>query len=90
MQEPYDERHRSSHRPRVMRRNPRGLVEALTGEITGQPLSFESNFWMPTEFKYREGHTLWGKHCSSALAIRRSRRPWHVRTLQAREPGYLQ
>jgi hypothetical protein len=57
MQEPYDERQSRSHRPRVMRRNPRGLVEALTGENAGQPLSFVSNFWVPTELIYREGNT---------------------------------
>lgn len=34
-----------------------GFVEALTGESTGQPSSFASNFRMPTELNYREGNT---------------------------------
>ena len=67
-----------------------GPVEALTREIAGQPLSFERNYTDADRvFKSGRQHK-WGKHCRSARLVLRSLRPWHVRTLQAREPGALQ
>ena len=66
-----------------------GVVEALAGERIGQPLSRERVFSrMPTLSTERKVMRL-GALVASVLSIRRGRRPWHVRTLLAREPGGL-
>ena len=66
-----------------------GLGEALTGECTGQPLSRErSEVPGADAFQIAEGNTA-GRASASARTARRGRRPWHVRTLFAREPGGL-
>ena len=64
--------------------------EALTGVRTGQPLSHESQFSrVPTRLRTRKATRL-GTSYASSQTTRRGRRPWHVRTLLAREPGDLQ
>ena len=64
-----------------------GSSEALTGERTGQPLSRESTFSPGADVvPLAEGKTD-GRDIASAQTARRGRRPWHVRTLFAREPG---
>jgi hypothetical protein len=64
-----------------------GISEALTGERTGQPLSRESTLFPGANVVLlTEGNTD-GRDIASAQTARRGRRPWHVRTLFAREPG---
>ena len=63
--------------------------EALTGARIGQPLSRDSiEISGADAVQLAEGNTF---ECSiaSAQTTRRSRRPWHVRTLLVREPGGL-
>ena len=63
--------------------------EALTGERTGQPLSRESTLLPGADVvPLTEGKTD-GRDIASTQTARRGRRPWHVRTLCAREPGDL-
>jgi len=58
--------------------------EALTGERTGQPLSRESTLFPGADVvPLTEGKTD-GRDIASAQTARRGRRPWHVRTLCAR------
>ena len=63
--------------------------EASAGESTGQPLSRERS-WIPgaDAFQIAEGNTD-GHASASVRTPRRGRRPWHVQTLLAREPGDL-
>jgi hypothetical protein len=64
-----------------------GIGEALTGDRTGQPLSRESTLIPGADVVLlTEGNTD-GRDIASAQTARRGRRPWHVRTLFAREPG---
>ena len=66
-----------------------GSSEALTGERTGQPLSRESALSPGANaVPLTEGKTD-GRDIASAQTARRGRRPWHARTLCAREPGDL-
>jgi hypothetical protein len=66
-----------------------GNSEALTGELTGQPLSRESSLIPGADVvPLTEGNTD-GCDSASAQTVRRGRRHWHVRTLFAREPGDL-
>ena len=66
-----------------------GAGEASAGERTGQPLSRErSKVPGADAFQIAEGNTD-GRVNASARSARRGRRPWHVRTLLAREPGGL-
>ena len=63
--------------------------EALTGVRVGQPLSRENNFIRGADAVIRaEGNTV-GCATASARAALRGLRPWHARTLFAREPGDL-
>ena len=63
--------------------------EASAGEHAGQPLSRESNFIPGADaVQVAEGKTAKCATASISLA-RRGRRPWHVWTLLAREPGDL-
>jgi hypothetical protein len=66
-----------------------GGGEASVGERTGQPSSRE-NARVPgaDAVSGAEGHTS-GRVSASARMTRRGQRPWHVRTLLAREPGGL-
>jgi hypothetical protein len=63
--------------------------EASAGERTGQPWSRE-RFFVPDAdvVPKTEGET-GGCVSASIRSIRRGLRPWHVRTLLAREPGDL-
>lgn len=64
--------------------------EALTGERAGQPLSRETILIQDADaVAYAEGKTV-GGDIASSRAVLRGRRPWHARTLLAREPGDLQ
>ena len=66
-----------------------GSREALTGGRTGQPLSRERPLIPGADVVLlTEGNTS-GRDIASAQTTRRGRRPWHVRTLLAREPGDL-
>jgi hypothetical protein len=63
--------------------------EALTGVRVGQPLSRERSLVPGADaVQIAEGKTA---RCATAstLPTRRGRRPWHARTLFAREPGDL-
>jgi hypothetical protein len=63
--------------------------EASAGEGTGQPLSRERTIIPDADaVSAAEGET-GGCASASTRPIRRGRRPWHVRTLLAREPGDL-
>ena len=63
--------------------------EALTGEHIGQPLSREMNIVLGADaLSNVEGNTN-GRAIASARTARRGRRPWHVWTPLAREPGDL-
>ena len=67
-----------------------GAGEALTGDRIGQPLSRERSKYPGADaVTDAEGNTT-GRVIASAPSTRRGRRPWHVRTLLAREPGDLQ
>ena len=64
-------------------------VEASAGERIGQPLSRDRRIVPGADaVASAEGNTH-GCANASARATRRGRRPWHVRTLLAREPGDL-
>jgi hypothetical protein len=63
-------------------------VEALTGERIGQPLSRESLRWGADAVETAEGNTAGGV-IASRPTTPRGLRPWHVRTLLARELGDL-
>ena len=63
--------------------------EALTGVRVGQPLSREIHLFLGADSVIRaEGNTV-GRAIASAQPARRGLRPWHARTLLAREPGDL-
>ena len=63
--------------------------EASVGQRIGQPLSHDRSFIPGADAVQKaEGNT--SKHVNaSAWTTWRGRRPWHVRTLLAREPGDL-
>jgi hypothetical protein len=64
-----------------------GAGEASVGERIGQPLSHESSVAPSADAVTKaEGNTA-GRESASARPARRGQRPWHVRTLLAREPG---
>ena len=63
-------------------------VEALTGDRIGQPLSREILLRGADAFETAEGKTDEGAIASPRSTLR-GLRPWHVRTLLAREPGDL-
>jgi hypothetical protein len=66
-----------------------GDGEASVGEGISQPLSRErSSVPGADAFQIAEGNTD-GRASASARTARRGRRPWHVLTLLAREPGGL-
>ncbi len=66
-----------------------GIGEASAGDRTGQPLSREIGLFLGADaVLLAEGNTD-GCAIASARPARRGRRPWHVRTLLAREPGDL-
>jgi hypothetical protein len=62
--------------------------EALTGVRVGQPLSHESHLIRGADaVTVAEGNTDRRARASTCLTPR-GLRPWHARTLRAREPGY--
>ena len=63
--------------------------EASAGEHIGQPLSRESLNQSGCRRGRNHGRQHGARAIASARPARRGRRPWHVRTLLAREPGYL-
>ncbi len=63
-------------------------AEALTGERIGQPLSRENLLRGADAVETAEGNTVGGV-IASRPTTPRGLRPWHVRTLLAREPGDL-
>jgi hypothetical protein len=64
--------------------------EALTGVHIGQPLSHDSGLILGADAVLNaEGNTA-VRAIASERSARRGRRPWHVCTLLAREPGDLQ
>jgi hypothetical protein len=66
-----------------------GVGEASAGERIGQPLSRENLIVLGADVFRKDGRLHGrGRYASLRLA-RRGRRPWHVRTLFAREPGGL-
>jgi hypothetical protein len=66
-----------------------GDGEASAGDRIGQPLSRESHLNPGADtVQAVEGNTVGGA-IASTRTTRRGRRPWHVRTLFAREPGDL-
>jgi hypothetical protein len=66
-----------------------GAGEASVGECTGQPSSREIRVNPGADtVPLVEGHMA-GCALASARPTRRGRRPWHVQTLLAREPGGL-
>ena len=65
------------------------LGEASVGDCIGQPLSREIDVIPGADaVRLAEGNTD-GCATASTRPARRGRRPWHVRTLLAREPGDL-
>jgi hypothetical protein len=64
--------------------------EALTGVLTGQPLSHEMYIKLPGAdvVLLTEGNII-GCDTASATWTRRGLRPWHVNTISTREPGDL-
>ena len=68
--------------------DPQGRGEALTGERIGEPLSRESLLRGADAVETAEGNTAGGAGASRPPTPR-GLRPWHVRTLPAREPGDL-
>ena len=66
-----------------------GIGEASVGDRIGQPLSREIGLLLGADaVLLAEGNTD-GCAIASARPAQRGRRPWHVRTLLAREPGDL-
>jgi hypothetical protein len=63
--------------------------EASAGERTGQPLSRVRPFLPDADAVPNAEGKMGGCDSASIRPIRRGRRPWHVRTLLAREPGDL-
>ena len=68
--------------------DPRGRGEALTGDRIGQPWSRESLLRGADAVETAEGNMAGGVTASRPTTPR-GLRPWHVRTLLAREPGDL-
>jgi hypothetical protein len=85
----YDEGIANHIGPKPCAGNREGAGEASVGDRIGQPLSRESNLNPGADtVRAVEGNTVGGVIASTRTA-RRGRRPWHVWTLFAREPGDL-
>jgi hypothetical protein len=63
--------------------------EASVGECIGQPLSREIHVNPGADTVPLVEGNMAGRAHASARPTRRGRRPWHVQTLLAREPGDL-
>ena len=89
MQVRYDEGIANHIGPKPCGATREGGGEASAGERIGQPLSRESNLNSGADtVQAVEGNTVGGV-IASLRTTRRGLRPWHVRTLFAREPGDL-
>ncbi len=66
-----------------------GAGEASAGECIGQPLSREIRVNPGADTVPLVEGNMAGRALASARLTRRGRRPWHVQTLLAREPGDL-
>jgi len=66
-----------------------GFGEASAGDRIGQPLSREIGLFLGADAVLLAEGNMDGHVIASAHPARRGRRPWHVRTLLAREPGDL-
>jgi len=66
-----------------------GVGEASVGEHIGQPLSRESKIVPGADVVEITEGNMGGRVIASVRPTRRGRRPWHVWTLFAREPGDL-
>ena len=66
-----------------------GAGEASAGERIGQPLSCENKIVPGADVLRNTEGNMDGGILASTRPARRSRRPWHVRKLFAREPGGL-
>jgi hypothetical protein len=67
-----------------------GVGEASVGERIGQPLSRVSDFLRGADAVSLAEGNMDGHAIASVRLTLRGLRPWHVRTLFAREPGDLQ
>jgi len=65
------------------------LGEASVGECIGQPLSREIGLFLGADAVLLAEGDMDGCAIASTHPARRGRRPWHVQTLFAREPGDL-
>jgi hypothetical protein len=63
--------------------------EASVGECVGQPLSRDSCVIPGADAVQNAEGNMKGRASASAPTTRRGQRPWHARTLLAREPGDL-
>jgi len=63
--------------------------EASVGERVGQPLSRDSCVVPGADAVQNAEGNMKGRVNASASTTRRGQRPWHARTLLAREPGGL-
>ena len=63
--------------------------EASAGDRIGQPLSREIDVILGADAVPLTEGNMGGRAIASAHPTQRGRRPWHVRTLLAREPGDL-
>jgi hypothetical protein len=89
VQVPYDEGLANHIGPEPCVGVREGAGEASAGDRIGQPSSRESGFIPGADaVLLAEGNTA-RRVIASAWTTRRGRRPWHVRTLLAREPGDL-
>src|ERR1700674_298826 len=66
-----------------------GVGEASVGERVGQPLSHDRVAIPGADAVQVAEGKMEGHASASALTTWRGRRPWHARTLLAREPGDL-
>ena len=66
-----------------------GIGEASAGDRIGQPLSREIDVILSADAVLLVEGNMAGRVIASAHPALRGRRPWHVRTLLAREPGDL-
>ena len=66
-----------------------GIGGASVGDRIGQPLSREIGLFLGADAVLLAEGNMVGRVIASAHPARRGRRPWHVRTPLAREPGDL-
>ena len=89
MRVPYDEGIATRIGPEPCAGVREGAGEASAGDRIGQPLSREIDVILGADAVLLAEGYMDGRAIASARPTRRGRRPWHVRTLLAREPGDL-